>query len=104
MVGKGTHEYGQACAEAQVSLAEEFMLDGTVGDQDWLTLLAWAQPQLVYTLPCQFNVQTDQVPCILFCKGLKEYSQVYNTSKWSDVWEKYRNCPNHTMIRHDNGE
>ena len=51
----------QACAEAQVSLAEEFMLEGTVGDQDWLTLLAWKQPHLVYTLPCQFNVQTDQV-------------------------------------------
>ena len=44
-----------------MSLAEEFMLEGTVGDQDWLTLLAWAQPQLVYRLPCQFNVQTDQV-------------------------------------------
>ena len=55
----------QACAEAQASLAEEFMLDGTVGDQDWLTLLAWAQPQLVYTLPCQFNVQTDQVSFLL---------------------------------------
>jgi len=87
---RASEEYQrQACAEAQVSLAEEFMLHGTVGDQDWLTLLAWAQPQLVYTLPCQFNVQTDQV---------------YNTSKWADVWDKYRNCPNHTMIRHDNGE
>ena len=26
-----------------------------------MTLLAWHQPQLVYRLPCQFNVQTDQV-------------------------------------------
>ena len=25
-----------------------------------MTLLAWHQPQLVYQLPCQFNVQTDQ--------------------------------------------
>jgi len=79
----------QACAESQASLAEEFMLQGTVGDQDWVTLLAWHQPQLVYQLPCQFNVQTDQV---------------YNTEKWADVWKDYRNCPNRTMIRHDNGE
>ena len=42
------------------------MLGGTVGDQDWLTLVAWAQPHLVYTLPCQFNVQTDQVSFTLF--------------------------------------
>ena len=66
LVGKVFTEHEQACAEAQVSLAEEFMLHGTVGDQDWLTLLAWAQPQLVYTLPCQFNVQTDQVSFTLF--------------------------------------
>ena len=63
----------QACAEAQVSLAEKFMLEGTVGDQDWLTLLGWAQPKLVYRLPCQFNVQTDQVWfTLLAIKGLTE--------------------------------
>ena len=88
-----------------MSLAEKFMLEGTVGDQDWLTLLAWAQPKLVYRLPCQFNVQTDQVRfTLLTIKGLTEKSQVYNTAKWADVWDKYRNCPNQTMIRHDNGE
>ena len=59
--GLDEHEH-QANAEAQASLAKEFMLEGTVGDQDWLTLLAWKQPQLVHLLPCQFNVQTDQVP------------------------------------------
>ena len=59
--GLDEHEH-QATAEAQASLAKEFMLEGTVGDQDWLTLLAWKQPQLVHLLPCQFNVQTDQVP------------------------------------------
>ena len=42
------------------------MLGGTVGDQDWFTLLAWAQPHLVYSLPCQFNVQTDQVSFAFF--------------------------------------
>ena len=103
LVGKVFTEHEQACAEAQVSLAEEFMLHGTVGDQDWLTLLAWAQPQLVYTLPCQFNVQTDQVS-FAFLKGLPGHYQVYNTAKWADVWDKYRNCPNSTMIRHNNGD
>ena len=98
------HEH-QATAEAQASLAKEFMLEGTVGDQDWLTFLAWKQPQLVYLLPCQFNVQTDQVLFILLAiKGLTELSQVYNTAKWAHLWDKYRNCPNQTMIRHDNGE
>jgi len=87
---RASEEYQrQATAEAQASLAKEFMLEGTVGDQDWLTLLAWKQPQLVHLLPCQFNVQTDQV---------------YNTAQWADVWDKYKNCPNQTMIRHDNGE
>ena len=79
------------------------MLGGTVGDQDWLTLLAWAQPHLVYSLPCQFNVQTDQVS-FAFLKGLPGHYQVYNTAKWADVWDKYRNCPNSTMIRHNNGD
>ena len=29
---------------------------------------------------------------------------MYNTEKWADVWNDYRNCQNRTMIRHDNGE
>ena len=82
------------------------MLEGTVGDQDWLTLLAWKQPQLVHLLPCQFNVQTDQVPDLAnyYYKGSTEHSQVYNTAQWAEVWDKYKNCPNKTMVRHDNGE
>lgn len=72
-----------------VELATKYKLRGTVGDQDWLTVLSWESPNLFHRLPCQFNVQTDQV---------------YNTEKWKDLWPKYHNCPNRTLILHRNGE
>ena len=33
-----------------------FSFVGSVGDQDWLTLVSFEWPELVYILPCAFNV------------------------------------------------
>ena len=38
-------------------LAQKYGMMGSVGDQDWLTVLGWEKPHLFYLLPCQFNVQ-----------------------------------------------
>ena len=37
----------------------KYQLAATLAAQDWLTCLAWEQPELVYRLPCQFNRQTS---------------------------------------------
>jgi len=34
-----------------------FEFNGSVGDQDWLTILGWLKPNLFYILPCQYNMQ-----------------------------------------------
>ena len=47
--------------EEMKRLAEKYMIRGTVGDQDWLTVLGWEMEDMFYILPCQFNVQMDQV-------------------------------------------
>ena len=73
-------------------LTTKFSVLGTVGDQDWLTLLGWDRPELFYSLPCQYNVQTHEG---------------YNTSEYEEVWPLYRNCsaPSdpETKIIHRNG-
>ena len=38
-------------------LTEMFSMLGTVGDQDWLTLLGWARPELFHVLGCEYNKQ-----------------------------------------------
>ena len=48
----------------------------SVGDQDWLTLLSWAEPSLFHILPCQYNLQTS----------LQYWHQYRNT------FRQYRQC------------
>ena len=68
-------------------LAEKYMIQGTVGDQDWLTVLGWEMEDMFYLLPCQYNVQMDQV---------------YSTMKSCD--DDYNKCDAKTRIFHRNGE
>ena len=70
-------------------LAEKYMVHGTVGDQDWLTVLGWEMEELFYPLPCQYNVQMDQT---------------YNKDQYKDMWTVYHKCDITTMILHRNGE
>ena len=75
-----------------IIITRQFWVLGTVGDQDWLTLLGWDRPELFYRLPCQSNVQTHEG---------------YNTREYEGVWHAYRNCsaPSdpETKIIHRNG-
>ena len=70
-------------------LAEKYMIQGTVGDQDWLTVLGWEMEDMFYLLPCQYNVQMDQV---------------YSTEESCDVLDDYNKCDAKTRIFHRNGE
>ena len=82
--------YNKAISVTSIkSLAEKYNINGTVGDQDWLTTLGWELPELFYILPCEFNVQMDQV---------------YNTIEYQDTWEDYHQCKPRTKIIHRNGE
>jgi len=67
---------------------KKYLMPGTVGDQDWLTLLGWERPELFHLLPCNFNVQTHEG---------------YKTAEWASVWEQYRNCTEKPKIVHKNG-
>ena len=74
--------------EKMVELSDKYLMDGLVGDQDWLTLLGWELPSLFYILPCQFNWKTNS-----------EYSD----GRWAQLWLLYRRCPPDTRILHRNG-
>ena len=73
-------------------IAHQFLFAGSVGDQDWLTVLGWSRPEMFYLLPCHYNVQVHE--------GLK-------VAEHAERWEQYRNCsaPQHpdTKIIHYNG-
>ena len=34
-----------------------YMFRGSVGDQDWLTMLGWERPHLFHVLGCEYNKQ-----------------------------------------------
>ena len=54
-------EYNKATSLVNMAdLADEYELNGNVGDQEWLNLLGWSQPELFYVLPCQFNYQNTR--------------------------------------------
>jgi len=78
--------------DRMAELAKKYGMMGSVGDQDWLTVLGWEKPHLFYLLPCQFNVQVHEG---------------YNTEKYASVWHQYRNCSGpkdpETKIVHRNG-
>jgi lipopolysaccharide biosynthesis glycosyltransferase len=38
-------------------LARKHWMVGTVGDQDWMTLMGFEHPELIRILPCEFNLQ-----------------------------------------------
>ena len=78
--------------DEMVKLEEKYKIRGSVGDQDWLTLLSWENTQLFYTLPCEFNRQTDKV---------------YKDEVWrrfvKDI-DVYQSCDKTAKIIHNNGE
>ena len=94
--------------EEMLTLEQKYKLNGTVGDQvkvqysrttiiafyfiqDWLTLVSWEYPHqdLIYTLPCQFNRQTDKI---------------YDNERYKDTFSIYHKCDETPMIIHNNGE
>ena len=87
---RASEKYGQMASTTGIqSLAEKYRIEGTVGDQDWLTVLGWENQEMFYVLPCEFNRQTDQV---------------YNNINWKDKWDIYHTCEARTKILHNNGE
>ena len=82
----------EVVVERMKEIAHQFLFAGTVGDQDWLTVLGWVKPHLFYLLPCHYNVQLHE--------GLK-------MTEHEGHWDQYRNCssPQHpdTKIIHYNG-
>ena len=72
-----------------IRLEEKYKISGTVGDQDWLTLLGWETEDLFYLLPCEFNRQTDKI---------------YDTDYWRELFNIYHRCDVTAQIIHNNGE
>ena len=70
-------------------LFKTYHMKMTVGDQDWLTLLSFQQPNLFSILPCQFNTQTSL--------------QYWSSDK--ATFHSYHHCdvPNNINIYHCNG-
>ena len=75
--------------EKMVDLSDKYLLDGLVGDQDWLTMLGWEVPSLFYMLPCEYNWQTNPE---------------YRTGRLAHLWQEYRGCGGGAAkILHRNG-
>ena len=82
---------GETKVDNMKKLQRKYLMAGTVGDQDWLTLLGWDRPEMFHVLPCHYNVQTHEG---------------YKTSDMADRWQQYRNCSASdpvTKIIHNNG-
>jgi len=87
-------EYNHFTTQSGVKeLAEKWKLGGTVGDQDWLTLLSFEKPELINILPCEFNREEHRPG---ECHGdTKEEWEVRDAA--------YHHCPGIIRIRHRAG-
>jgi len=74
-------------------LHHKYNFVGSVGDQDWLTLVSFEWPELVYILPCVFNVDEHRP------------GECHNDSvhEWEVVNKAYHDCPDPPLIRHRAG-
>ena len=55
---RGSEEYQEEVeVERMKEIAQQFLFAGTVGDQDWLTVLGWDKPHLFHLLGCEYNLQ-----------------------------------------------
>merc|ERR1719150_3277840 len=43
--------------QRMAELADRYVFRGSVGDQDWLTMLGWERPHLFTVLGCEYNKQ-----------------------------------------------
>jgi hypothetical protein len=85
---RASEAYKSVTSSAEMRrLAEKYMIQGTLAEQDWLTMLGWEMEDMFYLLPCQFNVQ------------ITDYREEYK-----DVWDSYHKCDTNTEILHVNGE
>jgi len=91
---RNSSEYNFFTTQAGVKeLAEKWKLGGTVGDQDWLTLLSFEKPELINILPCEFNREEHRPG---ECHGdTKEEWEVRDAA--------YHHCPGIIRIRHRAG-
>ena len=67
--------------------ASLILLFFVLGGQDWLTLVSFAQPELVYPLDCKFN---------------RQLNQDYNQDPWKSIFWSYHQCHNKTTFDPDN--
>ena len=114
-------------------LWEKYKLAGSVGDQDWLSLVSWEHPQLVHILPCQWNKGTSRnVDCAECMRSnhsqsvsgmnnqpIFQHKQIYLTEvqeehrpgechedskeEWEVTHRQYHHCPHSIKIRHRAG-
>lgn len=68
-------------------LVDKYRFQGHLGDQDLYTLLSIENPELFYTLPCQWNRQ--------LCQWWREHG-------YEDVFDRYFQCPGPIKIYHGN--
>lgn len=69
-------------------LAEKYMFQGFLGDQDYYTLLSFEHPELFHVLPCTWNRQ--------LCTSWKE--------TYPDIFDEYHDCQGEVNVYHGNGD
>ncbi|KAL1484002.1 hypothetical protein MTO96_032820 [Rhipicephalus appendiculatus] len=68
-------------------LVEKYSFEGTLGDQDFYSLLSWEFPELFYVLPCTWNRQ--------LCEWWRHHG-------YADVFDEYYRCNGTVHIYHGN--
>ncbi|KAL1454955.1 hypothetical protein WDU94_009082 [Cyamophila willieti] len=69
------------------NLSSKYSFVGHLGDQDFYTLLSFEHPELIYTLPCQWN---------------RSLCQWWKLHGYRDVFHKYFDCPGDIFLYHGN--
>ncbi|XP_017297732.1 xyloside xylosyltransferase 1 isoform X1 [Diaphorina citri] len=68
-------------------LSSKYSFVGHLGDQDFYTLLSFEYPELIYTLPCQWN---------------RSLCQWWKYHGYMDIFDKYFYCPGDIYLYHGN--
>ena len=81
--------------EGMTRLAEKYkVVEFIGGDQDWITLIGWEIPELVYILPCQYNRQIQAM--------VDHDVSCFPTDK--QIYQDYHDCQNRPIVLHMIGD
>ena len=69
------------------TMTEKYSFHGSLGDQDFYTLMGFEYPELFYTLPCGWN---------------RQLCRIFETQGYKEVFDEYHRCEGEIYLFHGN--